>query len=166
MAIWQFTFYLVPRQSLVAMHDGAVLTLRMWRPSDVAASDEEGEEPNYWVGSSPKAHADAITKLLPARQSWSPEGLMFGDDKADDVELWDEDFRVRLDLRNYNEQLAVGIVNLAASADLVLVCGQTGRVLPPEYPKLLREIQQSRAQRYVVDPIGTLKQIGREQQDE
>ncbi len=87
---------------------------------------------------------------------------MFGDDEGDDIELWDDDFRVRLDVRRYNEELARSVVTLAAGADLMLVMGETGRIIPPQYSKLCREISHSRALKFAIDPVATLQKIGRE----
>lgn len=85
---------------------------------------------------------------------------MFGDEQGDGVELWDDEFRVRLDIRRFNESLARAVVKLAANADLDLVMGETGRLLSPEYSKLAKEVSQSRALKFAVDPVGTFRIIG------
>jgi hypothetical protein len=87
---------------------------------------------------------------------------MFGDERGDGIELWDDDVRVRLDIRQFNEPLARAIVSLANANDLKLVMAQTGRLIPPLYDKLAREIAQSQALRFVIDPVGTLQKIARE----
>lgn len=76
--------------------------------------------------------------------------------------MWDDDFRVRLDIRRYNEALARAVVMLTARADLMLVIAETGRIIPPDYNKLSREISHSRALKFAIDPVVTLQQIGRE----
>jgi hypothetical protein len=88
--------------------------------------------------------------------------LRFGDEDGDSIELWDDDVRIRLDIRQFNEALARAIVSLAAANDLRLVMARTGRLMPPSYDKLAREIAQSRALRFVLDPGGTFEMIGRE----
>lgn len=162
MAIWQFTFYPAPRTAIERIDGVSALTIAAFKPVDLETFDENAEWPNYWEGSSPKSYADDVGALLPARQSWSSDGLMFGDDKADDIELWDDDFRVRLDIRRYNETVARGVVMLASRADLMLVMGETGRIIAPDYGKLSREISHSRALKFAVDPVATLRQIARE----
>jgi hypothetical protein len=87
---------------------------------------------------------------------------MFGDEDGDSIELWDDNVRIRLDIRRFNEPLARAIVGLTAANDLKLVVALTGRLTPPSYDKLAREIAQSRALRFVLDPAGTLELIGRE----
>jgi hypothetical protein len=161
MAIWQFTFYLVPRQSVEALHGADVIALEIYQPFDLSTIDDESSEPNYWAGHATRGHAEEIAKLLPPRRSWSEDALMFGEDSGDEIDVWNNEIRVRLDLRNFNEHLAIGITNLASAAALLLVCGGTGRVLAPEYSKLAREIANSRARKFVEDPRGTLEQIAR-----
>lgn len=162
MAIWQFTFYLVPRDSVERLHGSAVLILEAFAPIEFEEWTEGKEHPNYWVGRSPISYAAQIEGLLPARKSWSQDALMFGDEDGDDIDLWEDDIRVRLDLRNFNHHLAQGVVHLAADEGLMLVMGQTGRLIPPNYEKLIREIGQSRSARFVMDPVETLRMIGRE----
>jgi hypothetical protein len=65
-------------------------------------------------------------------------------------------------MRQFNRPLARAIVSLAAANDLKLVMAQTGRLIPPLYDKLVHEIAQSRALKFVLDPVGTLQLIGRE----
>lgn len=100
MAIWQFTFYPVPRAAIERIDGVTALTIAAFKPVNLETYDENAEWPNYWEGRSPKSYADDVGALLPARESWSPDGLMFGDDKADDIDLWDDDFRVRLEIRH------------------------------------------------------------------
>jgi hypothetical protein len=162
MAIWQFTFYLVPHETVEQLHGPNAITLAAFRGVDLETYDENAERPNYWAGRSPRSYAEAVEALLPPRKSWSPDALMFGDDEGDGIELWDDDIRIRLDIRQFNEPLAHAIVSLAAANDLKLVMNGTGRLIPPAYDKLTREIAQSRALRFVLDPGGTLDMIGRE----
>ena len=162
MAIWQFTFHLVPREAVEQLHGPTAIALAAFRPVDLETYGENAESPNYWAGRSPRSYAEAVEALLPSRKSWSQNALMFGDEEGDGIELWDDDARVRLDMRQFNEPLARAIVSLAAATDLKLVMARTGRLIPPSYAKLAREIAQSRALRFVLDPGGTLELIGRE----
>lgn len=87
---------------------------------------------------------------------------MFGDEQGDGIELWDDEFCVRLNMRQFNETLAREVVHLAANADLKLIMGETGRLVSPEYAKLAKEISQSRALKFALDPVATLRMIARE----
>ncbi|MES1201006.1 MAG: hypothetical protein ABUS57_06110 [Pseudomonadota bacterium] len=164
MAIWQFTFYWVPRDAVEKLHGADALVLASFAPVDIETWDENAETPNYWLGRNPKSYGPAIEALLPSRKSWSADALMFGDEEGDGVELWDDDVRLRLDIRQFNEPLARALVSLAARDDLKLAMGQTGRLIPPTYDKLAREISNSLALKFALDPVGTLRMIGREQQ--
>jgi hypothetical protein len=164
MAIWQVTFYLVPRAA-IQKHDGtSPLVIGAIRPAGLDPYDENAELPNYWEGQSPRSHEYSVAALLQPRTSWHADALMFGDEQGDGIELWDDEFRVRLDIRQFNEPLARAVVSLAADADLKLVMGETGRLLCPEYAKLAKEISQSRALKFALDPVGTLRMIGRDQE--
>jgi hypothetical protein len=162
MAIWQVTFHLVPSAAIEKLDGASAIVIWAFSPVDFDASDGSAELPNYWEGQSPKSHADAIAALLPSRASWSAEALMFGNEDGDGIELWDDDFRVRLDIRQFNESLARRVIKLAADTDLKLVMGETGRLVSPEYAKLAKEISQSRALKFALDPVGTLRMIGRQ----
>ena len=87
---------------------------------------------------------------------------MFGDEEGDDLELWDDDIQVRLHVGHFNNELARRVVNFAAREGLMLVMGQTGRLIPPVFEKLMKELSQSRAAKFVSAPVDTLLMIGRE----
>jgi hypothetical protein len=164
MAIWQVTFYLVTRAAIEKLDGTSALVIGAFRPAGFDPYDENAELPNYWEGQSSKSHEDSVATLLPPRTSWSADALMFGDEQGDGIESWDDDFRVRLDIRQFNEPLARAVVSLAANADLKLVLGETGRLVSPEYPKLAKEISQSRALKFALDPVGKLRMVGRDQE--
>lgn len=164
MAIWQFTFYWVPRDAVEKLHGRDVIALAAFAPVDPETWNENTETQNYWAERAPRSYGTAIEVLLPPRESWSANALMFGDEDGDDVQIWDDDIKIRLDLRRFNEPLARAVVQLAAREDLKLVMGETGRLISAEYDKLVREIANSRSAKFVQDPAGTLKMIGREQE--
>ena len=89
---------------------------------------------------------------------------MFGDEEGDDIDLWEDDFRVRLHLGQFNLTLARAVVDLAAAEDLMLVMAETGRLVPPTYDRLAREIGQSRSFKFVSNPVETLRMILRAQE--
>ena len=109
LAIWQFTFHLIPGEAVEQFHGPTAL-----RPIEIETNNENAESPNYWAGRSPRSYAKAVEPLLPARNSWSADALMFGDEEGDGIELWDDDVRVR----SVNECLARAIVSMAAANDL------------------------------------------------
>lgn len=164
MAIWQFKFDLLPRDAVERFHAPDTLILSAFQPIDPAtwaAGDETAEYPAYWENRSPQAYASEIGAMLPPRQSWSDDALMFGTDNADEIELWTDDFHVKLNMLKFEPSLTSAIVQLAARDDLVLVLGETGRLIVPTYDNLARQISQSRAVKFVGDPVATLEMIGR-----
>jgi hypothetical protein len=162
MAIWQFTFHWVRRSIVENLHGVDVIVLDAFRSIDFEEWEEESEMPNYWRGQSPHDYQNMLSSLLQPRESWSQDALMFGEEKGDSIELWDDDVRIRLDIREYNQSLAQSLVGIAAADDLQLVMSGTGRLIPPSYEKLRREIENSRAFKYVTDPEGTLRMLSKE----
>lgn len=86
---------------------------------------------------------------------------MFGDENSDSIELWDDSFCIRLDMRRFNSALARAIVGLAAAHDLKLGMAETGHLIPASYPVLLRQIVQSRAHKFARQPKETVERIAR-----
>ena len=162
MAIWQFSFHWVPRDAVKRLHGSDAIRLDAYGPFDLENWDEDKDSPNYWNDRSPLTYAASIEALLPRRKSWSEDALMFGDEEGDDVSLWEDDVNIRLDIRKFNEPLARALVGLASRDDLRLAISATGRLIPPIYEKLTREISKSRAFKFASDPTGTLRMIGRE----
>src|SRR5262245_34333359 len=54
MAIWQVTFYLVPRAAIEKLDGTSALVIGAFRPVDFDSYDENAEHPNCWEGHSPK----------------------------------------------------------------------------------------------------------------
>jgi len=156
MAIWQFDFYLLPREAAERLHGSSPVVLGALRSSRAQDMDGDPNPHSYWNGRECYSYENAVAALLPARKSWAPEGLMFGDERSDSIELWDDSFFIRLDMRRFNAALARSIVGLAAADGLMLGMVETGHLLPASYPMLLRQIVQSRALKFARDPIGTL----------
>jgi hypothetical protein len=86
MAIWQFTFHLMPREAVERLHGPTAIVLAEFSV-DLEAYDANAELPNYWAGRSPRSYAEAVEALLPSRKSWTPNALMFGDEEGDDIQL-------------------------------------------------------------------------------
>jgi hypothetical protein len=72
MAIWQFTFHLVPRETVEQLHGPAAITLAAFRGVDLETDDENAEWPNYWAGRSPRSYAEAV-KAGTASEVMEPE---------------------------------------------------------------------------------------------
>ena len=57
MAIYQFTFYLVPREAVEQLHGPTAIALAAFRPVDLETYDENAESPKHWAGRSPRSYA-------------------------------------------------------------------------------------------------------------
>ncbi|MEM9668671.1 MAG: hypothetical protein AAF950_07065 [Pseudomonadota bacterium] len=162
MAVWQFTFHYVERLAVEKLDGPDAIVLSAFRPVDLEPFDIDAETTSYWKDRSPYSYAKVMKSMLPPRTSWSDDALMFGEENGDSVELWDDDVRIRLDIRSYNEPLVRQLVELAAADDLKLAMSETGRVIAPTYEKLIREIKNSRAMKFILDPKGLFDMIAKE----
>ena len=162
MAVWQFTFHYVERVTVEELYGPDAIVLDAFRSVDLETFDVDAETPSYWTERSPHSYADAIKSLLPPRKSWSDDALMFGEEDGDSVELWDDDVRIRLDIRQYNEPLVRQLLEIAVAHDLKLAMSGTGRLIAPNYGKLIREIKNSRSMKFILDPEGLFEIIAKE----
>ena len=154
MAVWQFAFALAPREGVKRVH-GSVPKHIPDHTVDFGNSPEEidlDQEPNYWEPIDPRTFAAEIKTILPPTKSWSPDALMFGDDKVHDIDLWQDDVRVRFDLRAIELPLIQNVTSFARKHDLLVIVLESGKILEPEVNMLVDHIKGSQAARFVTRP--------------
>jgi hypothetical protein len=64
MAIWPFTFDLIPCEAVKRLHGPTAVALAAFRPVDLETYDEIAESPNYWGHRSPRSYAEAVKAVL------------------------------------------------------------------------------------------------------
>jgi len=164
MAVWQYKFTMVPQAGIESVHGCIPDCVESFRGVwDDEGFDPEAELPNYWQGVAPPENfSDDFRSLLPERESWSDDALMFGISGGDQVELWKGDnISVRMDLRAPNRELLDSILNLAAREQLMIVPLEHGRPLLPIEPLVIEDIQGSDAYSFVEDPRGFLTSLNK-----
>ena len=160
MAVWQFSFFLVPEEFLEETY-GHV-------PTSISA--EARREGDYF-----RQVALSIDKLLPYLKqigtldanSW--EGSAYYHGKADNnatVYFEEETNHVceiycRLDIRQFDETFIFAILSLAAAFNCQFMTGN-GQLFEPTLPALLQAIEQSNATRFVTDPLKFLEDLSRD----
>ena len=160
MAVWQFDVFFVSR-SLVLKRFGEIPTrITEFESSDNEVEVTESSESLLAIDVTSEVVVDAVSSLLPPMGSWSVDARMFGDSEGNKVELWEDLFLCRIDLRNLDRQFVSEILKLARSLDCVLVCKDNGRVLLPDDATLVAEISASRAQEFLSNPVLFLKKLG------
>jgi hypothetical protein len=146
MALWQFVFDLFPMSA--ATVEGAV-AVRMSR------DQLDAIKLNF-----PQATIDGIVegvgKMLPEKKSWAPNMRIWGDEKADDVQIYFdgstiESAQFRLNVANLSLPLVSEACVLARTFDCVFAT-RKGAIIRPHNAALIRAITQSDAARFVTDP--------------
>lgn len=146
MAVWQFVFYLIP--SSAATING-VVAARMNR-SQLDATNLNFPGPT--IG----RILERIDTILPEKQSWASSLRIWGDEKADDIQIGFsgmaiEDVQFRLNVADLSLSLVGDICALAREFNCVLVT-RSGAIIRPYSEVLVRTIAQSDAARFVGDP--------------
>src|SRR5688572_20331364 len=152
MAVWQYKGSLAPRAGIIKLHGNIPEELPgyrgLWEPEPL--TDEV--YPNYWQAESPKMFASELAALLPAGIHWSERALLFGDMQGDRVDIWDDDFAFRFDLRTPNMELLRAMTDFANRHDLLWVSENMGRPTPT-FAEVLTDIQKSGAYQFCKEPI-------------
>lgn len=169
MSIWHFQFSLVPRTEVARIHGCVPSEIDWFRSLNYKEAENikfsDRANPNYWGGKRPCADPDTVrvaSLMLPAMQSWSGEALMYGEEHSHQIQIWDDDVIIRVDMRNFDLEFFRMAVGLAKKKNCLIVLHENGKVLEPQVDHVLAECKASKAWRFVQDPEGTLRAIGDE----
>ncbi len=157
MAIWQFSVEFIPRAWLDAGGQADALF------------GEEGHNAHLaWRDHSPLADLDVLfSGVLPEAESWHEQLTLWGDEKRTDAHVWRRGGRVesiglRFDVRDSDARLLSEIAEIASGLDCVLLIPETKRVIEPTVFALNHAMRESRAARFVQDPVAFLHSLGDE----
>jgi len=157
MAIWHFRLILVPTRALRAKF-GVI---------PIAVPQESDEDFTvWWSAIQPREGFEAsIDGMLPRKKSWSEEMWMWGRDDGDEAYVcYDsegkdrtvEEIGFRIDVGALSPGFVRDICALAIDLECMLLT-DTCHVKAPEAQVLLAAIKSSTAQRYLDDPVATLR---------
>lgn len=167
MAIWQYQGELVPELWLKAKHGQIPNVLEDYLITEADIDRDAIESPHWWRDATiPDDIAHRANAILPKRESWSEDALMFGEEEASDLTIWFEDGAVdavcfRWSLRDPDIELLRGFVALAQHLGAFVVSGDRATVITPDLDAVLRDVKQSNAYRFCVDPKKYLTEPGR-----
>ena len=153
MAVWQFSFGLIPRQPLIDRF-GAI-------PEARSATDAWDW---VWNEQPPKNYLSVIESFTTAYKSWSSEMRMWGSENGNRLNIAMEADRVvevsaRLCPREEWISFAEGIVVLAKHCDWVLsLKGQ--KLFLPDLNTLTSAVTESNAMKFCKDPVEFLGGFG------
>lgn len=155
MAIWQFQFSLIPVDGIVKHFGEIVPNLSEYqrRLADAPVKDL-ADFCDYWEGvNRPKELMSALAELLPKRESWSDDALMFGAESSDQIEIWPDDIDCAIDVRTLNWGLVNSIISIAAKLNCKIVLKDDGRVIDPDISAVADAIRDSVAWQFLQAPI-------------
>lgn len=159
MATWQYDIDLIPR-AVVDESPEIVLAL-------MAKSEEDIDSAAWWKHlDDEQTFIEALSKLLPAAESWCDSIQMWGTYEGDRIEVSRENDRIelvhaRIDVGQISEDFIRGIVDIAKRFDLLIFTEET-RMIEPDYHGLLRSIKSSNAARFVKDPKRFLSDLDKQ----
>jgi len=155
MAIWQFRLDLIPTSALHAKFDNIPTSI----PQEMA------EDFQWWSDVQPQAGLEArVDVILPKADSWSEDLLIWGDERGDKASVcYDKNRKVewigfRVDVRKLSLSFISDICRLSNELGCVLLTG-TYNLIVPEEQTVLAAISRSTAQRYLEDPVKTLRSL-------
>jgi len=157
MAIWQFSLYLIPLESVNQMFSEA--------PSELSMDIAEGTP--WWAGHQPKSgFEDAISQILPESPSWSKSLRIWGVERSNAVLVGYltearqqvEEIEIRIDTSNLSNEFVLRICNWATDMGCV-VRTKTYNLLRPEFFEVHEALVNSCAMRFTQDPVETLKSL-------
>ncbi len=90
--------------------------------------------------------------------SWGPEDRTCIYLTSDETSGTIIELRIRVDLRSPSSQLLLDLLRTAKEQDLVVI-GEDGDVIKPDFRGLLELASTSSAARFVADPVGFLKGV-------
>jgi hypothetical protein len=151
MAVWQFDLYLVPRSKLAQISDNELQRL----------SEVDFTATSWWEGITlPSHYREILATFLPRGASWTPEIEMWGEEEGDRIDISHrgavlEEIRCRVDVRINNVGFLEGILRLAVLADCWIITEEL-EVIPSTLEALMKEIKNSSAYRFVLNPSAYL----------
>ena len=146
MAVWQFVIDLIPASAARVAGVAAVRMSRAQLDETVLGFSAADEEVVF----------SKLGRLLPEKPSWSDGLRIWGDEKADDIQVSIdgqaiEEIQFRLNVADLSLPLVGGICDLARHFDSVLATPD-GAIIQPNREAVMRTMMQSQAAQYVRDP--------------
>ncbi|MCP4146434.1 MAG: hypothetical protein GY757_01665 [bacterium] len=156
MAIWQYDVVLIPIQSLKEHFKNV--------PNKLDLNSYDNIE---WWKDTPlsKDLEFRISKILPANTSWSPEIKIWGNEDSHCIKLvtdgsYVEEILIRIDLRNLSVKFLEKIIEFTSSADCLLYTHGL-LLMEANINLLIEDIKQSDSAKFLLDPVGFLKNLKR-----
>lgn len=171
MAIWQYRGEFVPELWLIAKYGRIPIVLEGYLATEGDIDLNDVDNPHWWRDISiPGDIAQWVNAILPQRESWSEDALMFGNEESSDFTIWYENAAVdaisfRWDLREPNIDLLNRIVRLAKELGAYVVSGDRATIIKPDFQAVLSDIKESDAYSFCKNPRRFISELGRKLDD-
>ena len=160
MALWQFSFHLVPRT--VLLHSFGVVPCQI--------TGDEFASLTSWTQVNREELEGRIGQILPINPDQSfIQMRLWGTFEENRIELIDDDNGAcaeiygRFDLRELKQELVIGVLGFAQAYDALLLTSDLN-VIEPRLDCVVQAIMESRAFAFVSDPRGFIEDFARENQ--
>lgn len=154
MATWQFDLYLIPIGRLVRADGGLPARIDV---GELRSSD-------WWLEQSlPADYQARLDVFLPRRPTWTHELIGWGAESSNRVDVFlsedrVEEVHVRIDAREIDNAFLDGLAGFASDCGAVFVT-EEGEVVLPDSAAISKEVENSSARRFAVDPATFVKSL-------
>ena len=157
MAIWQFSLFPIPIESMKTRFEIVPAKL----------SIDDAEDTPWWLGHQPaKGFEDGIVRMLGESPSWSKSMRIWGEERSNSIligylteeRLEVEWVEVRIDLSNFSKEFVREVCEWATELGC-LAWTKSHEVVRLDYEEVLETIKKSRAMKFMLDPEVTLKSL-------
>lgn len=164
MAIWNFTFSLLPRKSTLDEAGNLFKHLKEYdaRLMDWDTFDIDDEDKNYWLDSDVSSISDSFKGLFPTLKPWSKTMTLYGKEGGTRVEVEPDSIFIKFDAREPDYTLLQEILHVANQYDCVLAIDENGSVVEPDFETVLGYFHSSKAYRFCENSEEVLDEIGKE----
>ena len=156
MASWQTSFHLLPKESLEKLFDVMPSEIPVVKSSEISSPEMLDKiirnTPKYW--DDVKIDIEELKQLLPKRDSWSSNALMFGQEDGDSIEVWSEQgkvdwIQIKFNLIDVDYTLIKRVLIVVKKSKCLLHSQVTGNLLLPNKKEFNLEIKKHRPSRYI-----------------
>jgi len=156
MATWQFTVHLIPRTSLDLLFPAGI-------PDSLDREIFDSTE--WWKEPLCQDYESEISSFLKEGKSWSESIRAWGEEDSDRLNLLFDnghiaEVEVRIDVGKLDSRFLEDICTFAKLCDCLLMTEEFA-LIEPDVELLLDQIGKSNAWKFVSDPAGFLKKLGR-----
>lgn len=150
MAAWTFRFSYLPLSGILFHHGNLIPEhIEGYKAVDINKFDENRDYKNYWVKEKSTPHdLIKLPSVFKEKKHWDNTAHLYEDEYGNQIELWDDDFCVALNLANFNSDRIKDIVGIGHEFYLKIICVDDGNLMEASFEDLMAKIKNSSAYKY------------------